>query len=430
MPPVRTLSGRYSMSAQENPAAFGARARAWVTANLPPAEGPDGLEVDDAHEAKIIAEARQLQKLIFDAGFAGIRYPREYGGQGLTREHQLAWREAAAGYRLPAAFNVTHGILAPTLLQFGSPDQKARHLPAILSGQELWVQFLSEPGSGSDLAGLLTRAERDGDTFVLNGSKIWSTGAHYSDYAMVLVRTNPELPKHQGLSMMYMPIRSPGVTVTPIKLVTGGSHFCQEFFDAVVLPASSLIGAENDGWRIATGLLFHERNMVGGNSLNDHVTTSSGEGAADPGRELIALARAAGRSQDSYTRQLIAEALVLQALEDPTVSRVNALMAAGRMPAQGAAIVKLLSSLSHYRIREIALEIGGTAAVMKGGDDPIGTHAQRWLGARIGTIAGGSNEMQRNAISERVLGLPREPAPDRDVPFSQVLASRRRNSAS
>jgi alkylation response protein AidB-like acyl-CoA dehydrogenase len=418
------------MSEQESPEAFGARARAWVVANLPPAHGAEGLEIDDDQEARLVAQARELQKLIFDAGFAGLRFPREYGGQGLTRAHQLAWREAAAGYQLPAAFNVTHGILAPTLLQFGTAQQKARHLPAILSGQELWVQFLSEPSSGSDLASLLTRADRDGDRFVLNGSKIWSTGAHYSDYAMVLVRTNPDVPKHSGLSMLYMPIRSAGVTVTPIKLVTGGSHFCQEFFDDVTLLASNLIGAENDGWRIATGLLFHERNFVGGNSLNDHVAaTGKAEGAADSGSELAALARAVERSQDPATRQLIGEALVLQALENPTISRVNAQLSAGRMPPQGAAIVKLLSSLSQYRIKEIALEIGGTRATMSGADDPAGAHGQRWLGARIGTIAGGSNEMQRNAISERVLGLPREPSPDRDVPFSQVLASRRQQGS-
>ena len=414
---------------QESPEAFGARAHDWVRRSLPPAHGQAGLEVDDEHEANIIAEARRLQKLIFDAGFAGIRYPREYGGQGLTRAHQLAWRRAAAGYQLPSAFNVTHGILGPTLLQFGTEEQKARHLPAMLSGQELWVQFLSEPSAGSDLAGLLTRAARDGDTFVLNGAKIWSTGAHFSDYAMVLARTNPDVPKHAGLSMLYMPIRSPGVTVTPIKLVTGGSHFCQEFFDDVVLPDSSLIGPEDDGWRIATGLLFHERNMVAGNSLNDHVEEARrDDGDIDSGSEVVALARAAGHSQDPVTRQLVGEALVLQALENPTLARINAQLSAGRMPAPGAALVKLLSSLSQYRIKEIELEIGGTRAVMNGSDDPVGMYAQRWLAARIGTIAGGSNEMQRNAISERVLGLPREAAPDRGVPFSQVLASRRQQS--
>jgi alkylation response protein AidB-like acyl-CoA dehydrogenase len=418
-----------TVSEQETPAAFGARAREWITRNLPPADdagGAGGLEADDATELRLVAEARQLQKLIFDAGFAGIRYPAEFGGQGLTRAHQLAWREAAAGHRLPVEFNVTHGILGPTLLDFGTREQKARRLPAMLAGEELWVQFLSEPAAGSDLAGLLTRADRDGDRFIVNGSKIWSTGAHFSDYAMVLVRTDPDVPKHAGLSMLYLPIATPGVTVTPIKLVTGGSHFCQEFFDDVTLPAANLIGEQNDGWRVATGLLFHERNMVAGNSLNDHGAAEGGESEAGPGGELVELARAAGRARDPYARQLVGEALVLEALANPAISRVNALLKAGRMPSAGAAIVKLLNAVSDYRIREIALEIGGTRAVMSGADDPAGGHAQRWLGARIRTLAGGSNEMQRNAISERVLGLPREPSPDKDVPFSEVLAARRR----
>jgi alkylation response protein AidB-like acyl-CoA dehydrogenase len=412
-------------SEQESPEAFGARARAWAAKNLPSAGGPEGLYVDDEEELRVVAEARELQKLIFDAGFAGIRYPVEYGGLGLTREHQLAWREATAGYRLPSTFNVTHGILGPTLLEFGTHEQKARHLPAILDGRELWVQFLSEPSGGSDLAGLLTRADRDGDTFVINGSKIWSTGAHFSDYAMVLVRTNPDVPKHRGLSMLYLPIRSAGVTVTPIKLVTGGSHFCQEFFDDAMVPAANLIGTENDGWRIASGLLFHERNMVGGNSLNDHVSPSGGEGEADTIGELVALARAVGRDKDPHARQLIGEAIVLETLANPTISRVNAQLRAGRMPPPAASLVRLMSGLSQYRIKEIALEVGGTRAMMADAGDPVGIHAQRWLGARIGTIAGGSTEMQRNGISERVLGLPREATPDKDVPFSQVLANRR-----
>lgn len=415
------------MTQTESPDAFRKRSRSWITKNLPPADVTGGLEVDDDAELRMISQARELQRLIFDGGFAGIRYPVEFGGQGLTRAHQLAWREAATGYQLPSAFNVTHGILAPTLLEFGTEDQKATHLPAILSGQELWVQFLSEPSAGSDLAGLITRAERDGDNFVVNGSKIWSTGAHFSDYAMVLCRTNLDVPKHAGLSMLYMPIRSNGVTVSPIKLVTGGSHFCQEFFDDVVLPTSHLIGVENDGWRVATALLVHERNMVASNSLNDHVAaTSSDKGAATAGQELIELARVVGRNQDPYTRQLIGEVLVLQALADPTIARVNAQLRAGQMPPPASALVKLMSSISQYRIKEIALEIGGMQAVLNGMADARGVHAQRWLAARIGTIAGGSNEMQRNVISERVLGLPRELSTDRNVPFSQVLASRRK----
>ena len=227
------------MSQQESPEAFRDRARAWAASNLPRADGHAAMAVGDEEELRMSPRYRELQKTIFEAGFAGIRYPNEYGGQGLSREYQVAWHQATAGYQVPPAFTVTHGIIGPTLLDFGTDEQKSRHLPRMLYGRELWVQFLSEPSGGSDLAGLLTRADRDGEVFRLNGSKIWSTGAHFSDYSMVLARTNMDVPKHAGLSMFMMPIRSPGVTVTPIKLVTGGSHFCQDFFDDVQLSRTS-----------------------------------------------------------------------------------------------------------------------------------------------------------------------------------------------
>ena len=254
---------------------------------------------------------------------------------------------------MPPAFTVTHGILGPTMLDFGTDEQKVRHIPRMLDGRELWVQFLSEPSGGSDLAGLLTRAERDGEVFRLNGSKIWSTGAHFSDYCMVLARTNVDVPKHGGLSMFMMPIRSRGVTVTPIKLVTGGSHFCQDFFDDVQLDPSQLIGGENDGWRVASKLLFHERNMIGGNSLNDHAASGRDEAAGDAVGELAALAKAVGRNDDSYTRQLIGEAVILQTLREPTISRINVQLRTGRMPESAASILRLMAGLTGYRLREI-----------------------------------------------------------------------------
>jgi alkylation response protein AidB-like acyl-CoA dehydrogenase len=414
------------VSEQETPEAFRERARAWVVQNLTRADHQgDNFEADDEEKLRIVAEDRELQKAIFDAGFAGIRYPAEYGGQGLTREHQLAWHQATAGYRVPTVFRVTHGIIGPTMLDFGTEEQKARYLPAMLDGRELWVQFLSEPSGGSDLAGLLTRADRDGEVFRLNGSKIWSTGAHFCDYAMVLARTNMDVPKHAGLSMFMMPVRSPGVTVTPIKLVTGGSHFCQEFFDDVQLDPSQVIGLENDGWRTASKMLFHERNMLGGNSLNDNESFGVDDASGDSLSELVAVAKATGRSNDSYIRQLIGEAVILETLGQPTTSRINASLRAGRLPEAAASILRLMAALTGYRRREIAMEIAGTQGVMRGAGDPAGAQGQRWLGARISTVGGGSQEMQRNGISERILGLPREATPDRGVPFSEVLASRR-----
>jgi alkylation response protein AidB-like acyl-CoA dehydrogenase len=261
---------------------------------------------------------------------------------------------------------------------------------------------------------------------VLEGSKIWSTGADVSDFALVLVRTDLDLPKHRGLSMLILPIRSPGVTVRPIQLVTGRADFCEEFFDEVQLPATSIIGQENDGWNVLMRLFFHERNMVGGNSLNDFGLAGFREGAASAEEMLITLAKSVGKSNDPYTRQLVGEAIVLDRLADHTIARVNAQMKVGSMPAPSASIVKLMKSLSQYRFREIALAIGGARVAMNGADDEIGIHGHRWLVARVDTIAGGTNEMQRNAISERVLGLPREPAIDVDSPFREVLAKRAR----
>jgi alkylation response protein AidB-like acyl-CoA dehydrogenase len=225
--------------------------------------------------------------------------------------------------------------------------------------------------------------------------------------------------------MFMMPIRSPGVTVNPIKLVTGGSHFCQEFFDDVQLAPSQLIGPENDGWRIASKLLFHERSMIGGNSLNDHSLSSGEEGEGDDIGELAALAKAVGRNDDGYTRQLIGEAVILETLPEALVGRINQALRTGRMPEAAASILRLMAGLQGYRLKEIAQEIAGTQGVMRGRDDLVGAYGQQWLGARTGTIAGGSQEMARNGVSERVLGLPREATPDRGVPFSEVLAARR-----
>ncbi|MER5628401.1 acyl-CoA dehydrogenase family protein [Streptosporangium sp. NPDC002544] len=403
----------------ESVGAFRGRARAWLAENMPRADAASGKGTagDDEDSAEQVSRGRELQRLLFDGGFAGILYPREYGGQGLTVEHQRAFLEEAAEYALPRLFSVTHGILGPTLLDHGSEEQKRRHIPAMLRGEELWVQFLSEPSGGSDMAGVLTRATRDGDTYIVSGAKTWSTGAHFSDYAMVLCRTDWEAPKHRGLSMILMPIRSEGVTVRPIKLANGSAHFCEEFLDEVVLPSENIIGRQNDGWTVASRLLFHERNMVGGNSYNDHAREAKTSDGEDP---LISLVRGVERAKDPTVRQLLGEAIVLSHLPGHTAERVNAGMRTGRIPGPGASLLKLLSALSGYRRHEIALEIAGErAAIWSAGDDTSHVGVE-WLVARSATVAGGTNEMQRNQISERVLGLPREASPDKGIPFKQV----------
>ena len=311
--------------------AFRLRARSWLAEHMPPlpvaAAGPWMPEDDDG------VRARELQRLLWDGGFAGICFPREYGGLGLTRAHQQAFTEESAPYEMPILFNVpTFTILAPTILDFGTEEQKRRHLPAILKGDELWVQFLSEPSGGSDLAGLITRATRDGDVFLLNGSKIWSSGAFRADYALCLARTNWQAPKHRGLTMFIVKIHQPGIEVQQIKMVNGVNEFCQEFFDDVHIPVEDVLGAIDDGWTVASRLLFHERDAVGGGS--PYASGGIGPGTRSgprttwrtwPGRP--------GRADDPRIRQLVGEARVNDVVQQQLIARVTEGLSTGYFPA-------------------------------------------------------------------------------------------------
>jgi alkylation response protein AidB-like acyl-CoA dehydrogenase len=371
-----------------------------------------------------VAAHRAIQAQLFTAGLAGIRYPREYGGQGLSAEHQAVFIEETSPYQMPTQLSVTLGILGPTILDYGTEEQKQRYLRGMLTGQGIWVQLLSEPGGGSDMAGARTRAVRAGAGYIVNGSKIWTTGAHVADYGLLLARTDTEATKHHGLSMIVTPLPTPGVTISPIRLATGASEFCQEFFDDVRLPAENLLGAENDGWAVASRLLYHERQMVGGIGFSD--TRSHSAPPAGEDYEVVSQAREAGMLDDAATRQLIGEWLTLETLYPLAAQRISAQLELGLLPGAGASLLKFLGGEVPYRETDLSVRIAGQAAALWPASgqgaaahqaDPPGL---AFLVARSSTIAGGTTEMQLNQISERVLGLPREPTPDRDVPFSQI----------
>ena len=243
---------------------FRLQARDWLAANMPRLKAGDAGE---GRDDEAWPRARELQRLLYDGGFAGICFPREYGGLGLTPEHQRAFNAESAGYEMPLVLNVpTFSICAPTLLDMGTEEQKRQHLSAVIRGDEIMVQFLSEPRGGSDLAGVTTRATPDGDMFILNGSKIWSSNAWAADWALCLTRTDWEAPKHRGLTMFLVKVHQPGIDIKRIKQVNGNSEFCQEFFDDVPVPAANVVGEVNGGWSVASRQLFHERNAVGGGS--------------------------------------------------------------------------------------------------------------------------------------------------------------------
>ncbi|MCU1499245.1 MAG: acyl-CoA dehydrogenase, partial [Acidimicrobiales bacterium] len=369
---------------------------------------------------------RDLQRRLWAGGFAGICFPAEYGGLGLSVEHQRAFTEESAPYDMPFSLNVpTLGILAATLVDFGSHEQKLRHLPAILKGEELWVQFLSEPSGGSDLAGCLTRADRDGDLFVLNGSKIWSSSAFASDYAMCLVRTNWDVPKHRGLTMLILKIHQPGIQVEQIRQVDGSMEFCQEFFDDVPVPVADVVGDIDDGWTVATALLVHERNAVGGGSPYTS-GRSSGHDARTQDTSLVEMVEAAGATGDAHARQLVAEAHIRQVVAGQLIHRVTQGVTAGKMAPPAGSLLKLFSAMNVMRRYEIGLELAGSAGAawpIADGDDAV-TIGQRLAELTLWrqglSLGGGSNEIQRNIISERLLGMPREYAADREVPYREV----------
>ena len=400
------------MSAPESIDAFRQRARAWLKENLPPRPAdfvPYGEWERD----------RELQRKLHAGGFAGISWPAEYGGLGLPIEYQRAFDEESMGYEMPLGLNVpTFGICGATVLEFGTEAQKQRFIPPMLRGDEIWVQFLSEPTCGSDLASLTTRATLEGDTFLLNGSKVWSSGAHAADYAVCVARTNWSVPKHDGLTVMIVEIQQPGITVDQIIDTRGGAEFCQEFFDDARVPADYVLGEVDAGWTVVRGLLAHERNSVGGASpYTSGRHTGGHEGG---GWDLISLARQAGRLDDPRVHEAIAQNYVLEFVGEHLKERVTAAMTSGAMPPTAGALLRMMSARSWVERSDLALEIAG-ASVAAWGEGSLGGETGTNYVARQGSeIGGGTTEIQRNIISERLLGMPREHQADRGVPFDQV----------
>lgn len=400
---------------------FRDRARRWLRETLPPAPP---VRSGEQKSPEMWARARELQRILYDGGFAGICFPAEYGGLGLSPAHQRAFTEESRPYEMPLALNIpTLTICAATLLDMGSEEQKRTHIAAALRGEELLVQFLSEPRGGSDLAGLTTRADRDGDEWVLNGSKIWSSGAYAADYALCLARTDWQVPKHAGLTMFLVPVHSPGLTIRRITQVDGSTEFCQEFFDDVRIPADAVVGEVDGGWAVASRLLQHERSAVGGASP---YASGVGQHSGRDVRALIEIARRTGQLADPRVREDIGEAHAMNLVHDQLIAHVGARIAAGDLAPAAGSIVRLFSARNSWLQSDAALRIAGAAAATGDpGDEPgLGRAGQEYLYRQAWSLAGGSTEMARNIISERVLGMPREDAADRDVPFDQVRRGR------
>ena len=387
---------------------FRNRARAWLAENAPRRGAAD----DESATRADLAAQKEFQARLYDAGFAGLTWPREYGGQGLTNAEQIAFGQEARRYALPVgAFFIGIGMPGPTILELGTEQQKQRYLPKMLRGEEIWCQLFSEPAAGSDVASLTTTAVRDDDGWVLNGQKVWTSGAQYSDYGAVIARTDPTVPKHNGITMFIVDMHAPGVTVRPLKVATGATPFNEVFFDQVRLPADAVIGEVNDGWRAAVVMLRNERVNIG--------TMGAPRTSPLSYHSLSSLAAKQGNGADPGLSRKLAELYV----RERSVSLFGQLLReeamSGRDPGARGSVAKLAGAELGTYASLVAADVLGPAVAASDSEE-VREVLNAALSMPGSSVAGGTNEIQRNIIGERVLGLPKDPGVDRSTPFNQL----------
>ena len=387
-----------SYSAEEE--RFRGELRRWLEANHP---GPEPQDIE-----RYVAYSKAWARKLYDAGWAGLAWPREYGGRGASLIQQIIYQEETARAKVPVPMNLAGITMAgPVLIARGTEEQKKRYLKNILTAEEVWCQGFSEPNAGSDLAALKTRAETHGDDFIVNGQKVWTSWARFADWCMLLVRTSPDAPKHKGISFVLVDMRSPGITVRPLKQISGDEDFNEVFFEDVRVPRTNVVGEVDKGWDIAITCLMHERQTL---TFNRQLQSS------------IALAEMLESARhlrlDSFTatehpvlRQKLAAAYIDGHTMRYTAYRNLTKALRGEVPGPEGSIEKLFWSEMYQRQLETALEMEGPHSQLVAGSAHSvdeGKWPHLFLYSRGRTIAAGSSEIQRNIIAERVLGLPRE----------------------
>jgi len=388
-------------------AAFRAEARAWLEAHAHRRDSHEGKSADHTRDlAGHMQACRDWQRVLYDNNWAGITWPKQYGGRGASAIQSAIFAEEMSQFDVATgAFAVSIGMVGPTLIAHGTPEQQQHHLAPILKGEEVWCQLFSEPGSGSDLASLGTRAVRDGDDWIVNGQKVWTSFGQFADYAILLARTDVDLPKHAGITYFILDMKSPGIDVRPITQITGVQHFNETFLTDVRIPHTNIIGEINAGWKGAQTTLMNERSHIG----------SGGTWSVD---QLIQLAQQRGLSSDLNIRQGLAQAHARAETLRYMGFRMRTAMSQMRMPGPEALTLKLAYA-KHWRLTaELATEILGAGAMLWADDAPEDNQwGQHLLGQFAIRIGGGTDEIQHNIIAERGLGLPREPQLDKDMPW-------------
>jgi acyl-CoA dehydrogenase len=357
---------------------------------------------DAQASAAYFDRCREWQRTLFDNGFAGITWPAEHGGRGGAPWQQAVYREEESRYDVTSGFlTSTITLVGAALLAHGSDAQRARHLRPLLRGDEVWCQLFSEPDAGSDLANLATRAVHDGGEFVVTGQKVWTSGAQHADFGILLARTAPDAPKHRGITCFVLPMHAAGVTVRPLRQITGDAHFNEVFLDAVRITDDAAVGEVDGGWAVARTVLASESAMIGSFTR------------ADPVVEVLRVARANGRAADPVARQEIARYVTRERILGLLRERVRREVRAGSRPSVDGSVLKLLWSQARAARGELGVMLLGAPATA---DDGTSADPAFWrielLGRYWGSIGGGTDEIHHTHVAERVLGLPAEPRVD------------------
>ena len=391
-------------------AKFRKTCRDWLEKN---AKLKTGVEKNEFANEDFLQVAKDWQKKKYDAGWAMLHWPKEYGGIGASAIERIIWAEEESKFNVPRGiFEIGLGMAGPVMMEYASEEQKARYLPAMAEGKEIWCQLFSEPSAGSDVAGLRSKAVKDGDNWIINGQKVWTSGAHFSDYGILVVRHDPNLEKHKGMTFFFVDMKSPGIEVKPIKQITGGSSFNEVYFTDVVIPDSQRLGEIGDGWKVAITTLMNERLAVG---------DANGADVEDAFRWA--------KTQDDLGEPLINNKSVRASIADwyceanglkNTKLRTMSALSRGETPGPEASITKIVSANKLQSIGNFGMDSLDMSGMLKTNNPEIQSFQNAWLGAPGLRIAGGTDEILKNIIAERVLGLPQVARADKGMPYKDI----------
>ena len=395
-------------------AEFRAKCRAWLEANAE-------LKTKKTNSAKnmnlgnksLLEAAAEWQKKKYDAGWAMIHWPKEFGGIGATPIERIIWAQEESKFNVPkGVYEIGLGMAGPVMMEYSTDEQKERYLPPMAEGKEIWCQLFSEPSAGSDVAGLRSKAVQDGENWIVNGQKVWTSGAHFSDFGILVVRHDPSLEKHKGLTFFFVDMKSPGIEVKPIKQLTGGSSFNEVYFNDVVIPDSQRLGEIGDGWKVAITTLMNERLAVGdADGVDANEAFELAKKHDKDGEQLI---------DNNAVRESIADWYCEASGLKNTKLRTMSALSRGDTPGPEASITKIVSANKLQAIGNFGMDSSDMSGMLMDDESDFIKFQMAWMGAAGLRIAGGTDEILKNIIAERVLGLPQEARADKGLAFKDI----------